>query len=68
MHLSSLLSPLDAAQYADSILGICPYTESLKVDGNEKDVGREGHSTVIQVLYGIVAMGGYFKFELVISL
>ncbi len=36
----------------------------LKVDGNEKWGGRE----VIQVLYGIVAIEGYFKFERVVSL
>jgi hypothetical protein len=34
----------------------------------KNDVGREGHSTLIQVLYGIVAIGGYIKFENVISL
>jgi hypothetical protein len=27
-----------------------------------------GKDKVIQVLYGIVAMGGYFKFELAVSL
>jgi hypothetical protein len=39
----------------------------LKVDGNEK-WGGAGKVIVIQVLYGIVAIEGYFKFERVLSL
>ncbi len=39
---------------------------ALKVDGNEK--WRVRKDIVIQVLYGIVAIGGYFKFERVFLL
>jgi hypothetical protein len=39
----------------------------LKVDGNEKR-GGVGKNIVIQVLYDIGAIGGYFKFECVVSL
>jgi hypothetical protein len=41
--------------------------DSLKVDGNENTRGVV-EVIVIQVLYGIVAIEGYFKFELVLSL
>jgi hypothetical protein len=39
----------------------------LKVDGNEKRRGVR-KNTVIQVLYGIVAIEGYLQFECVLSL
>jgi hypothetical protein len=39
----------------------------LKVDGNEKRGGVR-KETVIQILYGIVAIGGYFRFERAVSL
>jgi len=39
----------------------------LNVDGKEKMTGV-GKNTVIQVLSDIVAFGGYFKFERVLSL
>ncbi len=39
---------------------------SLKVDGNENEEGREGGNK--QLLSCILAIGGYFKFERVISL
>ncbi len=39
----------------------------LKVDGNEKR-GGVMKDIVIQVLYGIVAIRGYFKFERVLPL
>ncbi len=39
----------------------------LKVDGNEKQ-GGSGGVIVVQVLYAIVAIEGYFKFERVHSL
>jgi hypothetical protein len=39
----------------------------LKVDGNEKWAGW-GKNTVNQFLSAIVAIGGYFKFERVLSL
>jgi hypothetical protein len=39
----------------------------LKVDGNEKR-GGVGKDLVSQVLYGIVAIWGYFKFERVLLL
>jgi hypothetical protein len=41
---------------------------TLKVDGNEKRGGGVRKETVIQILYGIVAIGGYFKFERAVSL
>ncbi len=42
----------------------------LKVEGNEKRGGSAPVRTeiVIQVLYGIVAIGGHFKFERAVSL
>jgi hypothetical protein len=40
---------------------------TLKVDGNEKKRGV-GKDIVIQTLYGTVAIGGYFKYERVLSL
>ncbi len=52
---------------------VCPFIvnlttkTSLKVDGNEKR-GESGEVIVIQVLYGIEAIEGYFKFERVLSL
>ncbi len=39
----------------------------LKVGGNEKRGGVR-KETVVQILYGIVAIGGYFKFERAVSL
>jgi hypothetical protein len=39
----------------------------LKVDGNEKR-GGVMKEAINQILYGIVAIGGYFKFERVLSL
>ncbi len=41
--------------------------QDLKVDGNEKRRGVR-RDIVIQVLYGIVAIGGHFKFERAVSL
>jgi hypothetical protein len=37
----------------------------LKVDGNEK-LGGVGKGTVIQLQYGIVAIGGYLQYERVV--
>jgi hypothetical protein len=39
----------------------------LKVDGNEK-WGGVGKEAINQLLSGIVAIGGYFKFERAISM
>ncbi len=41
------------------------YRLPLKVDGNKKREKKRGVKTeiVFQVLYGIVAIGGHFKFE-----
>ncbi len=40
---------------------------ALKVDGNEK-LGGTGRGAINQVLSGIAAIGGYFKFECAVSL
>ncbi len=40
----------------------------LKLDGNTQKIRGVGEVIVIQVLYGIVAIEGYFKFERVLSL
>ncbi len=48
-------------------MNIIKEAHSLKVDGNEKRGGVR-KETVIQILYGIVAIGTYFKFEHAISL
>jgi hypothetical protein len=45
------------------------FWSDLKVDGNEKLGGWGlGKDTVVQVLSAIVAFGGYFNFERVLSL
>ncbi len=43
------------------------YHLPLKVDGKEKRGGVR-KETVTQILYGIVVIGGYYKFERVLSL